>query len=340
MTYKTYRSAIQQFSQTLYDFDEVAFKSVTRQLFAPDAVVHLPHPFGSGNGPDFLIECILKLQASWPDLERRDFIRVAGPTPEGQDWAGAGGHYTGVFLKPWLDIPPTGHQVAMRFHEFFRFVNGQVVEMHALWDIPEVMVQAGAWPMAPQLGKFWQAPAPATQDGLIQGERDELRSQAAYDLVYNMLNGLQKHDKEGVKAMGLEDYWHEKMNWYGPVGIGTNRGIQGFRHWHQKPFLKAMPNRGSIPGSIALFGDGDYVGVTGWPNMYMNVSGDGFMGIVPPGKDITMKSLDFWRCEGDKIRENWVLVDILDVYHQLGVDVFERMRELAPWPLNRGTLPG
>ena len=42
-----------------------------------------------------------------------------------------------------------------------------------------------------------------------------------------------------------------------------------------------------------------------------------------------MRSLDFWRCENGLIRENWVLVDLLDVYHQLGVDVFERMRELT-----------
>jgi hypothetical protein len=27
------------------------------------------------------------------------------------------------------------------------------------------------------------------------------------------------------------------------------------------------------------------------------------------------------------IRENWVLVDLLHVYHQIGVDVFARMRE-------------
>ena len=40
-----------------------------------------------------------------------------------------------------------------------------------------------------------------------------------------------------------------------------------------------------------------------------------------------MRSLDFWRVEGDLIRENWVLVDLLDVYAQLGVDVFARLRE-------------
>ncbi len=40
-----------------------------------------------------------------------------------------------------------------------------------------------------------------------------------------------------------------------------------------------------------------------------------------------MRSLDFWRLDGEKIRENWVLIDLLDVYQQLGVDVLARMRE-------------
>ena len=40
-----------------------------------------------------------------------------------------------------------------------------------------------------------------------------------------------------------------------------------------------------------------------------------------------MRSLDFWRCENGLIRENWVLVDLLHVYRQIGVDVLGRMRE-------------
>ena len=55
----------------------------------------------------------------------------------------------GSFLAPWLDIPPTGHLIHMRFHEFYRLEEGKVTEMQAIWDIPEVMVQANAWPMAP-----------------------------------------------------------------------------------------------------------------------------------------------------------------------------------------------
>ena len=51
------------------------------------------------------------------------------------------------------------------------------------------------------------------------------------------------------------------------------------------------------------------------------------MGIAPNGQKISMRSLDFWRLDGDKIRENWVMVDLLDVYSQMGVDVFARLRE-------------
>ena len=45
--------------------------------------------------------------------------------------------------------------------------------------------------------------------------------------------------------------------------------------------------------------------------MQMTVSGDGWMGIAPVNQKITMRSLDFRRCEKGLIRENWVLVDLL-----------------------------
>lgn len=76
-----------------------------------------------------------------------------------------------------------------------------------------------------------------------------------------------------------------------------------------------------------FFGDGEYVAYTGWPGMEMTVSGDGWLGIAPAKQRITMRSLDFWRCENGMIRENWVLIDLIHVYQQLGVDVFQRMRE-------------
>jgi hypothetical protein len=127
----------------------------------------------------------------------------------------------------------------------------------------------------------------------------------------------------------MDRYWHPKMSWYGPSGIGSGRGISGFRHWHQIPFLNAMPDRGKERASLTyhFFGEQNYAAVTGWPNMIQTVLDDGWMGIAPAGRKITMKSLDFWRIENGLIRENWVMVDVLEAFHQLGVDVLARLAE-------------
>jgi predicted ester cyclase len=313
----------------LYDFDRGRLSSVVNNVFDPGCAVHLANPFEDLDGPGGLLDqAFFPLADAVPDLERRDTI-VIGGSVLGQDWVGCAGYYTGLFERPWLKIPPTGHQISLRFHEFYRMEEGRVIEMQALWDIPEVMMQAQAWPMAPSVGREWHVPGPATQDGIVAPPHDEEKATSSVKLVSDMLQRLSRFADGGVKAMALDQYWHPKMNWYGPSGIGTNRRIQGFRNWHQIPFLAAMPNRQGSGGKGALFGDGEYVGFTAWPGMTATITGDGWMGIAPAGQKITMRSLDFWRCEEGLIRENWVLVDLLDVYTQIGVDVFRRMEEFT-----------
>jgi len=308
----------------MYDYQRDALASALDTAFHPQAIIHLASPFEDMQGvAEFQARALTPLFTAIPDLERRDTIVIAGQVQNGQQWVGCCGYYTGTFVRPWIDIPPTGHQVAMRFHEFFQIEDDRVVEMQALWDIPEVMMQANAWPMAPSLGREWQVPGPATQDGL----RASGDCQKAVEVVSAMLAALGKFAEGGVQAMQLDKYWHPKFSWYGPAGIGTGRGIQGFRDWHQIPFLNALPDRIGSLGRGNLFGEDQYVGFTAWPGMHMTVSGDGWLGIAPTGTKISMRSLDFWRTEQGLIRENWVLVDLLHVYDQLGVDVFARMRE-------------
>jgi predicted ester cyclase len=329
--HSAHKQAIAPLRAALYDFDAAALRSALHELCTPDAAFRHCHPFGDLTGPDAFHDGVFApLHAAWPDLERRDWIVMAGRTSEGADWVGCGGHYVGTSLGPWLDIPPTGHLVHMRFHEFYRFENGKVVEFQAIWDIPEVMMQAGAWPMAPSLGREFCVPGPATQDGLVSGPHDEATSLATAQVIIDMLEHLKLHPSQGgPEVMQMERFWHPHMNWYGPAGIGTGRGITGFRNWHQIPFLNAMPDRGQYVKDITyhFFGDGEFAAVTGWPNMIQTVTDDGWMGIAPSGRRITMRSLDFWRLESGRIRENWVLVDLLDAYRQLGVDVFARLRE-------------
>lgn len=322
------KTLIKKFCDALYDLDTEALPKVMEEVFAPDCNIHLTTPFEDLSGPKALYETAYRpLINALPDLERRDFIMMAGNDGD-NNWVGCGGHYVGVFEKPWMDIPPTYHAIAMRYHEFYHIVDGKVVEMQGIWDIPQFMMQARAWPLSPSLGVEWMIPAPATQDGLSLPLRDQVESQTSEKLVLDMLAGLQKHAEGGPEAMRLQDYWHPKMTWYGPAGIGTNRRITGFRNWHQIPFLKAMPNRGTT-GGATFFSDGPYVAVTGWPNMKCTISQDGWLGIAPAGQEITMRSLDFWRCENGLIRENWVLVDLIHVYSQLGVDLFSRMKEFT-----------
>ncbi|MEO1405013.1 MAG: ester cyclase [Pseudomonadota bacterium] len=312
----------------LSDYNGREAATQLKAVISQDAALKLCHPFGTLTGAtEYHETCLTPLSSAMPDLERRDMILLAGTTPEGSDWIGCMGNYMGTFLRPFLDIPPTGHLVHMRYHEFFRVEDGLVVELQAIWDIPELMMQSGSWPMAPQLGAYLCTPAPMTGDGLsVSGDGSKTQSR-----VVAMLEDLCRHPADpDPRVMQLEKYWHPKFNWYGPAGIGTARGISGFRNWHQIPFLRAMPDRKlDAMGDLRShwFAEGNYVCETGWPNMRLTLSEDGWMGIAPAGKEVLLRSLDFWRTEGGLIRENWVLVDLLDLYHQIGVDVLGRMRE-------------
>lgn len=329
-THAVHRQLAHHYREAFYDLDPRGMANALRRFFDAKATIQLAHPFNDVGGPEAYHTGVLRpLLAAIPDLERRDTIVMAGSSGSA-DWVGCCGFYTGVFRAPWLDIPPTGHQVSMRFHEFYRMENDKAVEMQALWDIPELMMQAGVWPMSPSLGREWHVPGPATQNGFLHDAYDEAMSRNSVKLVNDMLTSLGNFADWGVEGMALERYWHPKLNWYGPSGIGTGRGVAGFRKWHQIPFLKAMPDRQADVDNGHLFGDGDFVGFTAWPGMSATLSGDGWLGIAPADQQITMRSLDFWRCERGLIRENWVLVDLLDIYAQIGIDVFARMRERTP----------
>lgn len=328
MTPAELKTLIAPFRTATASFDPAGVSAAVAELFATDAALSLCHPFGDRTGGAALLEtCLLPLHRAMPDLERRDMIVLAGTTDRGQGWVGTMGNYMGTFTTPFLNIPPTGHLAHMRYHEFFRVEGGKITEMQAIWDIPELMMQAGAWPMAPQLGAFLCTPAPMSGDGLTASGDGS----AALAHVVAMLTDLCRHPAEGgPEVMNLPRYWDARMNWYGPAGIGTARGISGFRNWHQIPFLRGMPDR-----KLDAMGDlmshwvaeGEYVCETGWPNMRLTLTGDGWMGIPPVGKEVLLRSLDFWRMENGLIRENWVLVDLLDLYRQIGVDVLGRMGE-------------
>ena len=82
-----------------------------------------------------------------------------------------------------------------------------------------------------------------------------------------------------------------------------------------------------MPGNaVAGFAEGNYVGFAGWPSVKGNHLGD-YLGVVATGNPVAMNLMDFWRRDGDKLAENWVLIDLPHLFLQMGADLFARLRE-------------
>jgi len=304
------------------------------------------HPLNEVNGRDAVMETIWgPLKKAIPDLERRDQIFVGG-SYEGRTYIAAVGSYCGTFRNDWLSIPATGRPIWIRYGEVYELKDGMIVQANCLWDILDVIRQAGFWPIAPSLGTEGLWPGPITGDGLVFHQTDATESAASLAQTlamhktlgdYNDLNGA---GREGLLTMPQKEHWHPKMMWYGPSGIGTTRGLQGFVDYHQLPFRKAFPNRkgGGQWDEIAAektrrggghyirIGDGPYSVTGGWPSVFALHKGGHFLGIGPTDRVITMRVMDFYLHHEGLIRENWVPLDILDVLMQMGVDVFDRMQ--------------
>ena len=93
--------------------------------------------------------------------------------------------------------------------------------------------------------------------------------------------------------MPQKNHWHPKMMWYGPCGIGTTRGLQGFVDYHQLPFRIAFPNRRGGNHYVRI-GDGPYSATAGWPSVHAKHLGGDFLDVAPTGRDVTMRVMDFY----------------------------------------------
>ncbi len=299
---------------------------------APEARIRLGAPFEEMTGPEALWEQVYQpLASAMPGFERRDFIVMAGASETGArtgDWVGIGGNLIGALAAPWLGIRAQSKPVFMRYHEYYRIESDRIVEMEGLWDIPQVMRQIDAWPMAEQRGVEWMCPGPADGGGTLAKAYDAQRSQASVQVVRRMLDDLGQQATESPER-GLADHWHPECLWYGPTGIGSARGHSDLWKSVFSGFRSGLSDNRRHLDEGVFFGDGDLVAFTGWPSGTATHSGEGFLGLAPTGRRISRRSLDFWRIEDGLIRENWVLVDMIDLYRQLGVDIFARMHALA-----------
>jgi predicted ester cyclase len=295
--------------------------STFADCFAPDVVLNAFHPVNTVRGKAAVLKTVLQpMWEAFPDLERCDDTILTGHFKDG-DWTVAYGHWVGTFTKPWLSIPPTCGAVSLRFGEYMRWHEGKVIEIFWIVDLLDLMRQAKCFPrsVTPPRGLTDRVPAPPQGLGISLEARTESDAMQSLKLVEAMIAGLMSYDQKTLESMGMERFWHPEMMWYGPGGIGTSRALKGFQDVHQRAFLNAFPDR--IGGDHKCrVGDGVFVASTGWPSVRATHRAP-WLGAPATNGRISMRVMDLWRREDNLLRENWVMIDQLELLLQMGVDV-------------------
>ncbi|EKE43113.1 hypothetical protein OCGS_2704 [Oceaniovalibus guishaninsula JLT2003] len=303
---------------------------IDADILAEDVVVDASHPFGTFRGRDAAIDGLIRpLGRALSHMRRRDEIFIGGANRRqtGGAWVASVTHYVGTFAAPLAGLRPSDRLAFLRSGEFHRIEDGRIVQSRIVLDLPDLMRQAGRFPLPPVSGTEMLFPAPATHDGVLPDPDGGDRS---LDVVEGMLADLHAFDPatfESRDQTGATGYWDEDMLWYGPGGIGSNYRWKGFVKDHRAPFLTAFPDRKG-GNHYCRIGDGNYAAVSGWPSMTMTHRGD-YLGVPATGRALTLRVMDFYRCAGGRIAENWVLLDYMDLFHQLGIDLIDRSNRMA-----------
>lgn len=305
--------------------------NVMSRYMSPDYFWRGMHPFYEQQGAETVADVFwLPLRQSLNQLQRRQDVFMAGQNSANDGdsiWVASMGHLMGLFDADWLGIPATGKMLFLRYAEFHRVANGQIMESAFFCDVISVMQQAGVDPLPPQTGAAILQPGPRTHDGVLLQAQDEAESAATMALVNRMiadLDELNKNDIDECPPELLARCWHEDMAWYGPAGIGATYTIRRYQQQHQYPFRRHLKDK-VFNGHIARFAEGHYAGFFGWSNLTNTPTG-GFLGL--PGNNVRadMRVVDIYRREGDKLVENWVFIDLLHYLSMQGLDILQRLR--------------
>ena len=271
-----------------------------------------------------------------PDVVRRPYVFIGG-TFEGADWVCGTGDIIGTFAHDLFAIPASGHSVRFRFGEFCKVVDGKIAEIRIIIDLPALMQQAGIQLLPPNYGRDIWTPGPLAGDGVFFDVADADASQKTLQLVESMIfGGLNQYDQENQDSQGLERFWHPDMIWHGPVGIGSTYGMDEFKRHAQGPIVHAIPDRKGV-GHQARLAEGIFAASTGWPSL-AGTHTRPYMNWPPTGARVGWNIMDFWRRDGDLLRENWVMIDLIGAAKSSGIDLLQQLKDADRYTTKGNTL--
>lgn len=316
---------------SLLTTDDAMLIETMQRISHPDADWHWSDPVGHCPDSHTSLERFFQpLRSAFGHLHRRPELFISGDSRvhPGETWVSGFGHFVGNMRAPLFGLQPHHHLVFLRYGEFYRLVDGKIAEARIIVDWVDLMRQLGCMPLPMELGTEMLFPGPASHDGIRLTDGPGSQDNATVLLVEAMLGDLKAFDPDTFDSAGQSGeggYWHRDMLWYGPGGIGSNLSYEGFQKDHRIPFLTAFPDR--VGGQhYARFGDGPYACSSGWPSIDATHGGD-YLGVPATNRAITMRVMDWWRAEDGQLIENWVLIDFIHLFDQLGVDLFERGRQ-------------
>ncbi|QUJ77622.1 ester cyclase [Sulfitobacter albidus] len=284
------------------------------------------HPFNLQTGPQAAAEVFwTPLLNAFSAVQRREDVFFAAHNhndPDQDIWVVSMGHLMGLFDAPFVGIRPTRKIAMLRYAEFNRVVDGQIVETAMYCDLLHLMRQAGVVRFPDQTAAHLVQPGPRTHDGLLFGASDPAEGARTLAIIDSMVKAIDAANANPTALTPREEMqrnWHDDMLWWGPEGIGATYTIDRYIEQHQTPFRSGLSGR-TFNGHVARLAEGNYGGFFGWPNLTLSVTG-GFMGLPVTETRADMRVIDIYRRDGDKLAENWIFIDMLHFLLMQGIDV-------------------
>jgi len=303
-------------------------------VMSPDVAWHGFVPILGLTGPSAIAdEFWVPFTASFANLTRETHIFFGGQSNgradgdlsrDGRYWVTGTGLFNGTFEKDYLSIPATGEEVSIRWGEFCCVEGGRITEIYFMIDVVDLMQQAGHDVLPPARGADGVYPAPGAGDGVLDAPTDA--KQSAFTLAHIrrfIYDGLNAFDEDDLSSMGMADWFHENAQWYGPGGIGACLSFQEFEDLHQAPWLVAFPDR-QVQDLDAIIAEGAYSAAPGYAGVLATHTGP-YLDQPATGNAIAFNGLDWWKQVDGEYIENWVFVDMVHLFEQFGVNLFERL---------------
>ena len=330
-SYQDQKSLILSFYDELEAANADSVGKVISQFTNPDFQWYGVYPFNEQNGGDAVAEVFwIPFLSSWSNVQRRQDVFLAGTSEiDNTDWVISMGHFMGLLDGNWLGFPASRKIAFLRYADFNCIKDGKIIRSSFFCDLIGFMYQLGINPLPPQTGASFIYPGPRTHDGLLFEPQDQRESRKTLELVNRMigdLSDLNKNENDSPSPDLLKKTWHDDMTWYGPAGIGASYTIPRYQEQHQLPFRRGLKDK-VFNGHICRFAEGNYAGFFGWPNLTNTATG-GFLGLPASGTPADMRVVDIYRRQGEKLSENWVLIDLPWWLKQQGVDVLGRTKKI------------